>query len=176
MRSIFLFLMILVIMPACSEKRPVANLKFVHAANGFNHIKFYYQSDTNLDQLFDPEAMRKVVTKRLLCALADDQNFDVKHIIERYGEGDVLQEGNSDGATFEYLSPVYFFQTDDKDTTRNYIDGEALRFFLLQREKIPCKVVMTVYMSNPYYSATMWVPSSEILRVLPQGFPKPLNH
>jgi hypothetical protein len=157
---------------ACSESWPVANLKFIGVLGGADYIRLNYKSDVNFESMFDAGSMRKIVTKRLLCALSEDQNFSVGHVIQEYGEGEVLRGKNPGAAIFGYVSPVYFFYTDDNDTTRNYIEGSTLRVLLRQRKKIPCKVVMTVYLSSPYYSAVMWVPNSEILRILSKDFPK----
>jgi hypothetical protein len=123
----------------------------------------------------DPAGKRKVVTRQLRCALKEDQDFSDEHVIERYGEGQVIKEcAWSDDGRLYYTS--LFFETFNKDTTRKYISGEELKRILGHREKIPCKVVMTIYLSNPYYSATMWVPSAEILKVLPQDFPMPVEN
>jgi hypothetical protein len=175
-RGVLVLSIVLATAPACSQNRPVANLKFVEASNGVNHIKFRYQSDTDFDSLVDPTGKRKVVTRRLRCALEEDQDFSVEHVIERYGDGQVIKEGVFGQAAIDYMTPVYFFETFNKDTTRKYISGEDLKMFLGRREKIPCKVVMTIYLSRPYYSATMWIPSYEILKALPHDFPMPVGH
>lgn len=175
-RRVILFLIVLAITPACSQSRPVANLKFVEALNGVSHIKLRYRSNTDFDSVVDPEGKRKVVSRRLLCALGDDQDFSVDHVIERYAAGELFKESALSPTEIAYVTPVYFFETFDKDTTRKYIDGEKLRMLLSRREKIPCKVVMTVYLSSPYYSSTMWIPTSKILKVLPEDFPKPVVH
>lgn len=176
MRSVLLFSILLAAVPACSPNRPVANLKFVEATNSGSHIRIHYQSDTDFDSVVDRAGKRKVVTTRLRCALEEDQDFSVGHIIERYGEGQDIKEEVFSKTIIGYIATMYFFETFNKDTTRRYISGEELRVILGRREKIPCKVVMTIYLSRPYYSATMWIPSSEILKALPQDFSMPIGH
>jgi hypothetical protein len=176
MRGILLLLIMLAITPSCSQSRPVANLTFVEATNGVSHIKLRYRSDIDFDAVVDPAGNRKVVSRRLLCALEADQDFSVDHVIERYGAGEVIKQRVLSPTAIEYVTPVYFLETHDKDTTRQYIRGEKLKIVLGNREKMPCKVVMTIYLSSAYYSATMWIPISEIRKVLPRDFPVPIVH
>ncbi len=166
--------MVTTLAAGCSHAKPIANLKYAEINKVPRAYEIKFSSDLNLDTLFNPDADEKVVARRLICALEDDHDFSVKHTIKRFFRGEFIAlpaAPASQAGQFHYLAKSDFYETLDDDASRDHISDETLRKLLSGKKTIPCKVVMTVYMKEPYYSATMLVPVSDILKQIPANQP-----
>ena len=166
--------MVTTLAAGCSHAKPVANLTFSEIKKVTRAYEIKFSSDINLDALFNPDADEKVVARRLICALEDDHDFSVKHSLDRYYRSEftaIAAVPSSPPGRFHYLAKSDFYETFDEDASRQHITDEALRKLLSGKKTIPCKVVMTVYMKQPYYSATMLIPAEDILKQIPLSRP-----
>ncbi len=170
MRTAFALLLVFVTTTGCTQSKPLVTPSFI----GIQKIPHFYQiqfaSDVALSSIFDEKAGEKVVSNRLLCALEDDQNFSVGRAIERTLTAELPaapQPVASSAGRFVYEARANFYENADNESSRRLIPPDPLRSILLKRESIACKVVMTVYLKKPYYSAAMYIPTSAILKELP---------
>lgn len=131
-----------------------------------------FTSDIELLELFKKDdGDNPLVWARLVCALDNDVNFSVEHRMQRYIHGTVEPDTQKiePVTNFKYLSKFNFFETTDNGSSESYIDKEHLNYLLSKRTLIPCKVVMTVYLSSPYYSNTVNIPTKNLLREINSG-------
>lgn len=170
MRSILAILLALASATGCSQDKPIATLKYLEMHRVSDSYEIKFSSNLDLNALFNPELDEKVVSQRLVCALENDQDFSVKHSLQRYLRGDVSTVAlatPSHAREFVYLSNANFFESFDNDRSRKYISDASLRKILQAKPSIPCKIVMTIYAKQAYYSATMLMPTQDILKLLP---------
>jgi len=166
----FLMLVLLIGLSACKfNARPVANLTFstfqkVHA--GYM-IEFY--SDIDIDSLFASAHTRKVVAKKLICALEDDRDFSVEHNMARFFRGGVeFQEAvlEKSRQKYRYLSDGIFYLSFDNGSQVTKLTEDEVVSLLSNKKEIECKVIMTIFLSRPYYSATMKISAEKISDLL----------
>jgi hypothetical protein len=169
MRILITALIITFSASGCSHAKPIAKPEYSEVKRSSNFYEIGFKSDINLDTIFTSEEGEKVVTNRLVCALEDDHDFSVKHSLQRYfrGEISVVSTQPEKSGKFAYVSKGNFYESFDKDTSRKYISDDSLRNILSKSKSLPCKVVMTIYLKDPYYSATMFIPVQDILKELP---------
>lgn len=170
MRTILAIVLALASTTGCTQDKPVATPTYMNVLGGANSYEIKFSSDIDLNKIYNPELGEKVVAQNLVCALEGDHDFSVKHSLQRYLRGDVSAVSATDPAhpnKFVYVSNANFFETFDNDSSRKYISDASLRKMLQARPAIPCKIVMTVYAKRPYYSATMLIPTQDILKQLP---------
>lgn len=175
MRKFALFVVISLCAACTVHNKPAANIKFsrmesmresykIGRIEGVTkRYKLYFTSDVDLLSLF--KQGEGFIGARLICALEDDADFSVKHTIKSSMRGDVERFKSSDDVDgYGYMSNINFKETLDNGTTHTYLDEKRIRDMLSRKNEIPCKVVMTIYLTNPYYSNTMYVPVADILR------------
>ena len=166
MRTLLAVCLFCVPLSACSAKKPVADLAFSHFKKAGDAYEVGFKSNIDLDALYASEKDEKVVSRRLICALDKDRDFSVNHSLQKYLRGEIAPLAQKQPSTYSYLAHADFYKSFDNDTTRQYIDERELAEILSKTPEIACKVVMTVYMKSPYYSATMLIPAGEILKVI----------
>lgn len=165
----FFVLVVLTCMVGCEVDKPAANLTFssIQKAHKGYVIEFY--SDIDIDSLFSSEHTRKIISRQLVCALENDRDFSVEHNMAKFFGGDVeLQEGNTDksGKKHRYLSNgLFYFNFDEGSRFARLAEDEVIDL-ISNTAEIDCKVVMTVFLSKPYYSATMKIPAREVVRLM----------
>lgn len=165
-------LVALLLLSACfTSSKPVAHLEFssIHQSEGRYAITFY--SDKDIDGLFIPKNGEKIVSRSLICALGNDLDFRVEHNLEKLFDGDLVLEKKEKAQRYKYVSNGNFFRSWDKDTYRRTIDSKEVVRLIRDKQDVDCKIVVTVYLHQPYYSATMKIPVVELLRVLTQAHP-----
>jgi len=165
-----LVVIILMGMVGCaSEAKPLANLTFsvIQKAPAGYTIEFY--SDIEIDSLFASESTRKIVSRQLICALENDRNFSVEHKITRFFSGDVeLQKTDSDNSDrgYRYLSNGLFYLSFNNGSRLAKLTEREVINLLSVQDELECKVVMTVFLSKPYYSAAMKIPVAQVVKLL----------
>ncbi|WP_146204658.1 hypothetical protein [Massilia glaciei] len=65
---------------------------------------------------------------------------------------------------YNYIAVTDFYESLDGGTSRNLLFGSSLEKILKSRSTIPCRVVITVYLSQPFYSAPMSIPTGDIIK------------
>lgn len=165
------FLILLVAgLAACAAEAPVAQLSYVGIqADGYSyHLKF--ASDLPILDLFKENKHQRPVLTELVCSLDADNNFDVNHRLKYFARGRIEfieQRVVAGKMPFIFDSNIHFWESPvDEMGSDKSLAKEELDVLLKGKQAIPCKVRMTVYLSSPYYSETMFVPAADILGVV----------
>ncbi len=169
-RRIAFIALAVVTLVACSHNKPSAKLTYVKVAKIPHSYQIDFESDLNVEALFAQNHNQKVVYRRFVCALENDHDFSVEHTIERTFSGtmDIANNGKPlSNGRFGYTSVGDFNETFNQRTSDELIDLKVLRTLLIAKQTIPCKLFMTVYLSNAYYSETMFIPTADFLSVIP---------
>lgn len=132
-----------------SGERPVAHLEFSRFEKLDSGYLISYYSDKNFDSLLTADG-GKIVSRSLICALKEDEDFRVEHSINKFFDGDVvLRKGEGEGK-FQYSSTGDFYVSWDNDSQRRFLEGREILKLMSKKPAVACKVVMTVYLSKPY--------------------------
>lgn len=149
-----------------SMEKPVAQIEFQGIYKAEDQYRIRFNSSVNLDILYNEKNDEKVVSRRLVCSLADDVNFSVDHNLEKFFRGyfEVSStSSNMEEGPFKYESIGNFYFSQDRGTSKRVFDEIDLIQILGLRTTIPCRVVMTIYLRKPYYSTIMHIPTAEIV-------------
>ncbi|MDR3445866.1 MULTISPECIES: hypothetical protein [unclassified Dyella] len=165
--SFVLPILLSLVCTACfSTPEPPAELTFIgFAPKGYNY-ELTFNSGTDFFAHYWERERRPVVTRFLKCSLDGDTDFSVDHVLLHYMRGSIEPEEErmaSDAAQFTYRVLLNFQQTDSNGSSTQDLDAAAIKELLAGRSTIPCKVVMTIFWSKPYYSKTMQVPVKALL-------------
>lgn len=166
MRTSAALLLAVCLASGCGERKPAARLTYVQMTMQASGTLVEFDSDIDLEALYAKNSDQKIVVKNLMCALGDDQNFDVTHKMQAYFLGSVQLHGKSKGEStrYRYRSIGHFYRDTPGKTDMKLLAGADLLPVLGNKKTVPCKVIMTIYMSSPYYSQAMMVPVADILR------------
>lgn len=179
-----LFILIISLCAACTpHNKPIANIQFSKTTStekiyeplqeGGEPIKsrthtIYFTSNIEILNLFKEEnSSNPVVSPRLICALENDEDFSVKHRMKRYIYGYIDRDNiatSSSAGLFDYAIEFNFIEGNDSGSSESNIEKQKLNELLSKKQTVPCKVVMTIYLSAPYYSNTMYIPAEDLLR------------
>lgn len=163
-----LVIVIFLLCTACAKDhhKPVAQLiytDFVSTGNGLYDLGF--RSDIDLINLF--QRGEGFIGGRVKCALSDDTDFSIKHVLQQSGYGSIepdIRGSSTQGFTF--VVTIFFRETLDESMSSRSITDAELRVLLSGKVTIPCKYVATIYGFKPYYSGTLMVPVRDIFREL----------
>ncbi|MDR3445869.1 MULTISPECIES: hypothetical protein [unclassified Dyella] len=158
--------MILACTACYSTPEPPATLTFTSFAPKRYSYELTFDSDTDFFAPYWVRGRRPVVGRFLTCSLDDDTDFSVKHTLRRFMMGNVdYGEPKAVGqqTAFTYKVLLDFEETNNGGTTSEHLNAVTVNELLAGRSTIPCKVVMTIFWSKPYYSKTMQVPVKALL-------------
>ncbi|MFJ7315636.1 hypothetical protein ACIQVE_23320 [Pseudomonas sp. NPDC098747] len=145
---------------------PPANLFFVSVERERNLLyDIRYQADVDVLDLFARGERNGMVSGTLQCALANDQDFSVGKSMQFSAVGLIESEKNKKvNTTFSYVTSAFLVETSSNQSSQRDLSAAELNQLLLNKQKIPCKVVVTAYGYKPYYSNTMHIPVADLLR------------
>jgi hypothetical protein len=152
---------------ACAKDhgKPIASLNYtaITARPGTDLYEVRFTADADLLNLFD--ASENPIGGRLRCAISDDNDFSVDHVMAQSARGPIERAApaKSEGG-FAFIATVFFTETLDNGTSDQTLEAAELNGFLSNKQAIPCKYIVTAYKFKPYYSGTLWVPTMDILR------------
>lgn len=101
-----------------------------------------FNSDVDFENLYGKNASRKVVVKKLHCAVGEDQNFDVRHRMQRFFRGDLELLSSSATAgkrMYRYASKGDFYWGSSDGTDRALLRGQALIRLWVEGRLFPAK-------------------------------------
>lgn len=165
MKSLSLVLLT-ALLTGCANDRPKANLTFEGIRPEGHSLAIEFLSDKNFDALYADNKQLNIVRKALMCSLTSDENFDVEHQLKYEFRGDVELAPNAakTNGGFRYRSVGGFYENVSSSNSAPLSD-DAVRRLLVGKDAIKCKVLMTIYLSSPYYSNIMLVPTDKIRSV-----------
>lgn len=169
MRIVPVLLLATGFLSACVAKEPQANIEYVGMKpHGKDHY-LHFKSDIHLLELFARNKHQKVVLAELACSLENDQNLAFENSLKHFATGRlefIGQAGDETKKPYVFGSLMLFWKSlDSTQTSNEYLNRNDLEALFKNRKAIPCRVRMTVYLSSPYYSDVMFVPTKDILDV-----------
>ncbi|MDD1014573.1 hypothetical protein [Pseudomonas rubra] len=147
--------------------------------NGAYYLRF--RSDEEIVSLFERHTGDGQIGEWFTCALDDDQDFTVGHAMIYSLVGGVDFEGISEIKGYNYVVQASFYKTTPDRTTRTDLLKPAIHRLLEGKTHIPCKLSITAFLYNAYYSKTLQLPVNQVLAEvarhrdrLPEWVPDPI--
>jgi hypothetical protein len=165
MRRIAALLTIAIFASGCTDSKPAASVHYAKLYPMRDIFGVDFHSDLNFEELYAKD--QEIISKRLVCALGNDQDFGVEHRMQYVFRGDFDLRGTSkigERTTYRYFSHGDFYENPPESSDVKLLNGSKLTDVLGNKKSVPCKVIMTIYMTSPYYSSTMLIPTKDILR------------
>ncbi|WP_426235880.1 hypothetical protein [Pseudomonas sp. TWP3-2] len=164
-----LLCVLLIICSGCAKDhtKPPANLSFlsVEREGSLSLYAIKYQSDVDVLDLFDRGERQGMVSGKLKCALGEDQDFSPGKSLRFSAFGLIESERNEGNqARFTYFTSAFVTETSSSRSSERNLSPAEINQLLSGKQQIPCKVVVTAYGYNPYYSNTMNIPVADLLR------------
>lgn len=149
---------------ACGQHVPGAKLAYekVYEHNGSIAIRFV--SSVDLEELFKRNRVQKPVRTYLLCALGEDVNFDIERRMSYTIEGNFKVARRGSKIAYQALGSLYASR--GKGLEYEAIKSAEMIKILTKKDAIPCKVIITVYLSSPYYSDTLYIPMADLKKAI----------
>ncbi|RON57439.1 hypothetical protein [Pseudomonas frederiksbergensis] len=167
MKKSFVLLLILICSGCAKDPvKPPADLRYLSVdRNDLSIYDISYDSDIDLLDLFDRGEGVGYAAAMLVCALGDDQEFSIKHNIRLAAYGSIRGGGHTktDG-TFRYVTSTLLSEYSSDGGLRRDLTSNELKVILGDKASIPCKVLITAYGYKPYYSNTLYIPTTDLLR------------
>ena len=148
-----------------SAEAPVAKLSFSSIYKAGTEYSIIFRADRDMESFFSYNG-KKVVVQRLVCALDEDRDFKIEHDMHRFFRGDLTLQEKETEHRYRYVSNGNFFTSLDNGGHKRVIQSDEVLRLLADEVTIDCKVVMTIYLSKPYYSDTMKIPVVAMTDVL----------
>lgn len=131
--------------------------------NNLFTVKF--KSTVNLTRAFNDYENANQLTPTLTCSLNHDLDFSSEHSINVRAEG-LVTAAEKPPQDFAYISELVFYNTKSDGTQHDLNDYEAIKPLLLTQPSVPCKVRITAYGYNAYYSNTLLIPTTAIINTV----------
>ncbi|AMC34101.1 hypothetical protein VN23_05575 [Janthinobacterium sp. B9-8] len=132
--------------------------------------RLFFKSDVDFSKVIDEKKGQSIGSRTVQCSLTDDVDFTPGHSLQYFLEGKLSGNEGQDSVGFIYFSDLLFALSDEENEkyrVNKKIHGmvlkDAFKAMIVNREKIPCKVVVTVVYGPPYMSKIMYVPSKDLI-------------
>ena len=142
------------------ESMPLEFSSFTYH-DGSYYLRF--RSDEEIVSLFKRHTGDGQIGEWLKCALDDDQDFTVGHAMIYNLGGGVDFEGISEVRGYNYVVWARFNKTTPDRSTETALLKPAIHRLLAGKTSIPCKLSITAFPYNAYYSKTMQLPVAQVL-------------
>ncbi|WP_166219617.1 hypothetical protein [Pseudomonas atagonensis] len=123
-----------------------------------NLFTAHFSSTVDLQNAFNDYEKANQLSPTLICSLNRDTEFSSEHSIAIKAEGRVLASSQAK-PNYKFSSELIFYYTNPNGTQRDLNDYEAIKPLLESQTSIPCKVRITAYGYEAYYSNTLDIPS-----------------
>ena len=157
---------------SCDQPKPRATLHFERMYQLPTTTVVEFTANLHIEDLYAKHRHQKVVRKYLKCALGEDVDFAVENKMRYAFEGTLQLHGSfmaGDKNKVRYLSHGDFYELPPQSNNLELLRGQKLVDVVGTKKSVPCKVIMTVYFSSPYYSNTMQIPAADILKTSKAG-------
>lgn len=128
-----------------------------------NLFTAHFSSTVDLERAFNDYEKANQLTPTLICSLNRDTEFSSKHPIAVKAEGRVNASGQV-RPNYKFSSNLIFYYTNPDGTQRDLNDYDAIKPLLTSQISIPCKVRITAYGYQAYYSNTLFIPSTVMIQ------------
>jgi hypothetical protein len=117
-----------------------------------------FSSTVDLQSAFNDYEKANQLTPTLICSLNRDMEFSSEHSIAINAEGRVTASTQAK-PNYKFSSGLIFYYTNENGTQRDLNDYDAIKPLLASQASIPCKVRITAYGYDAYYTNTLMIPS-----------------
>jgi hypothetical protein len=162
-----LIISFMVLCSACAKDhgKPIASLSYdaITARPGTDLYDVRFTADVDLLNIFD--ASEHPIGGRLRCALSNDHDFSIDHVMAQSARGPIARDTLRKSTNgFAFVATVFFTETLDDGTSDRTLKGAELNDLIASTPAIPCKYIMAAHNFKPYYSKLLMVPTKDILR------------
>jgi len=123
-----------------------------------NLFTAHFSSTVDLQNAFSDYEQSNQLSPTLICSLNRDTEFSSEHPIAVKAEGRVIASSPAK-PNYNFSSELIFYYTNPNGTQRDLNDYDAIKPLLESQNSIPCKVRITAYGYEAYYSNTLLIPS-----------------
>jgi hypothetical protein len=168
MKKLFVLLLV-ALCSACAKDHsvPPANLVYLSVVReeDFDVYDIRYTSDVDALNLFGKGDREGIASAQLQCALGEDQDFSVGHFQRNSAYGLLERDQlNKDALRYSYVTSAFLRKTKSNGSSEGDLSVAELHVLLSNRTSVPCKVIITAYGYNAYYSNTLHIPTTDLLR------------
>jgi hypothetical protein len=143
---------------------PPANLTLSSFGLGpTNLFTAQFNSTVDLQNVFNDAEKANQLPPTLICSLNRDTEFSSEHPIAVKAEGRVNASGQV-RPNYKFSSDLIFYYTNPDGTQRDLNDYDAIKPLLTSQTSIPCKVRITAYGYEAYYTNTLFIPSTVMIQ------------
>jgi hypothetical protein len=156
---------------ACaSQNVQEATLTYVSLNKNRSIARLFFKSDVEFSKVIDEKKGQSMGSRTVKCSLTDDVDFTPGHSLQYFLEGRLNIGEGQGNIGYMYFSDLLFAMSDEENekyrinkNINGMVLNDAFRVMIVNREKIPCKVVVTVVYGSPYMSKVMYVPSKDLV-------------
>ncbi|MGY1890184.1 hypothetical protein [Pseudomonas sp. SDT291_1_S447] len=123
-----------------------------------NLFTAHFNSTVDLQNTFNDYESSNQLSPTLICSLNRDMEFSSEHPIAVKAEGRVNASSQA-RPNYKFSSNLIFYYTNADGTQRDLNDYDAIKPLLASQASIPCKVRITAYGYEAYYTNTLLIPS-----------------
>lgn len=123
-----------------------------------NLFTAYFSSTVDLQNAFNDYEKSNQLTPTLICSLNRDIDFSSEHSIAIKAEGRVDASSQAK-PNYKFSSDLIFYYANPDGTQRDLNDYDAIKPLLTSQTSIPCKVRITAYGYEAYYTNTLFIPA-----------------
>jgi hypothetical protein len=123
-----------------------------------NLFTAHFSSTVDLERAFNDYENAHQLTPTLICSLNRDPEFSSEHSITIKAEGRVTASSQAE-PNYKFSSDLIFYYTNADGTQRDLNDYDAIKPLLASQASVPCKVRITAYGYEAYYTNTLFIPA-----------------
>jgi len=123
-----------------------------------NLFTAHFNSTVDLQNAFNDYEKSNQLSPTLICSLNRDMEFSSEHPIAVKAEGRVTASSQAK-PNYKFSSDLIFYYTNADGTQRDLNDYDAIKPLLTSQASIPCKVRITAYGYEAYYTNTLFIPA-----------------
>ncbi|MGE8499849.1 MAG: hypothetical protein ACN6O6_20290 [Pseudomonas sp.] len=162
-----LIILLIALCSACAKDhgKPIASLDYtsITARPGTGLYDIRFSANVDVLSLFPVD--ERPIGSRLRCALTDDHDFSVEHVLQKSARGPVeYDEPPRRAAGFAFVATVFFTETINNGRSDRTLEGAELQALLANTQATPCRFIAIAHGVKPYYSAILLVPNQDIRR------------
>ncbi|TDV41621.1 hypothetical protein EDF87_11672 [Pseudomonas helmanticensis] len=138
---------------------PPADLTLSSFALSSNNLfTAYFSYTVDLQNAFNDYEKSNQLTPTLICSLNRDIDFSSEHSIAIKAEGRVDASSQAT-PNYKFSSDLIVYYSNADGPQRDLNDYDAIKPLLASQASIPCKVRITAYGYEAYYTNTLFIPS-----------------
>ncbi|PNG41388.1 hypothetical protein A1354_08905 [Pseudomonas asplenii] len=123
-----------------------------------NLFTAHFNSTVDLQNAFNDYESSNQLSPTLICSLNRDMEFSSEHPIAVKAEGRVNASSQA-RPNYKFSSDLIFYNTNPNGAQRDLNDYDAIKPLLASQASIPCKVRITAYGYEAYYTNTLFIPA-----------------